>query len=40
MYPASVSDLPGPEHGVLYILIIDIIFRSDLEGFSLLRDKY
>ena len=39
MYPISVSDCPGPERGVFYILIVDIILRITLEGFNLLDEK-
>ena len=37
MHPTSVRYCPGPEHGVFYISIVDIILRSALVGFSLLR---
>ena len=36
MYPVSFSDLPIPVHGVLFILIVDIISKSALLLFSLL----
>ena len=35
--PASVIDFPGTECGILFILIVDLILRSDLLEFSLLR---
>ena len=37
MYPFTVSDFPGPECGVLFISIVDLIFGSDMLLFSLLR---
>ena len=37
LYPVSVSNLPEPERGIFCILIVDIIFRSTLVVFSLLR---
>ena len=37
LYQVSVRNLPGPEHGVFYISIIDLILRSELVLFSLLR---
>ena len=39
MYPISVRDCPGSEHGVFCILIVDLILRSSLVGFSLLRAR-
>ena len=32
-----MRDFPGPEHGVFCISIVDIISRSALVGFSILR---
>ena len=37
LYPVSLSNCPGPERGVLCISIVDIISRSTLVVFSLLR---
>ena len=37
MYPVTARDCPGPERGVLCILIIDLILGSALVGFSLLH---
>ena len=37
MYPISVSDFPEPEGGVFCVFIVDLISRSVLVGFSLLR---
>ena len=36
MYPNSVRNFHGPERGVFYILIVDLISKSTLVGFSLL----
>ena len=36
MYPISVSDCPGPERGVFYISIVDLVSSSALVGLSLL----
>ena len=40
LYPVSVNDCPGPEHGIFCILIVDPIFRSSLVLFSMLRVIY
>ena len=37
LYPASVRDCSGPERGVLCISIVDLIFRSAMAVFSMLR---
>ena len=37
MYPVSVRDCPGPEHGVFCILIVNLISRRVLVLFSLLH---
>ena len=37
LHPVSVRDLPVPERGVFYILIVDIILRITLVVFSMLR---
>ena len=37
LYPVSVSNCLGPDHGIFCILIIDLILRSALVVFSLLR---
>ena len=36
LYPVSVSNFPGPERGIFCILIVDLIYISALECFSLL----
>ena len=38
--PTSVSYFPGPENDVLSVVIIDLISRSALVGFSLLCARY
>ena len=40
MYPTSVSNFPGPEHGVSFIAIVDLVSSITLVGFSLLRPSY
>ena len=37
MKPISVSDFPGPERGVFCISIVDLILRSTLVAFTMLR---
>ena len=40
MYPITVRNCLGPEHGMFSIAIDDLILRSALLGFSLLRTSY
>ena len=40
LYPVSVSDWTGPEHGVFWILIDDLNSRSAQVGFSLLSSSH
>ena len=40
LQPKRVSDCPGPERDILSIAIVDIISRSALVRFSLLRARY
>ena len=39
LYLVSVTDCTGPEHGILCILIVDIISRRAYIGFILLCDR-
>ena len=38
MYPVSVLNYPGPERNIFCISIVDLILRSALVLFSLLRE--
>ena len=39
LYPVILSDCPGSKRGVFYILVVDLILRSALVVFILLRSS-
>ena len=40
LYPTGVSDSPGPARDIFSIAIVDLIFRSALVRFNILRPSY